>query len=223
MPEASQSAGIRSGGFWVTHIMKDQCSQPAQFLDQLNDTKDLFLILIAEAPESIWDHHFEGERWTIKEELVHIIQVVELIPNGIERASKGRSRSLLGLIPARVRSWLNGRIIIPQKAKTETRETIAQMYQNAHNILIDELEKLKEVDWKKGMPYPRKYRTIEQMAYRPVEHFNEHETHIRDLLKVNQERNTTSMSGNTVMRKPCPAVAGSYQASAMPALMGTKG
>jgi hypothetical protein len=164
--------------------MKDQFSKPAQFLDQLNDTKDLFLILISEAPEPIWDLHLEGESWTIKEEMVHIVQVVQLISKGIKGLSRGKTRSFLNVIPRGFRSWINGTIIIPWKARKETKESICSAYQLAHEELVSVLINLKPEDWEKGMPFPKQFRTVSQLAYRPVEHFREHEAHIRRLIKL---------------------------------------
>ena len=164
--------------------MSAQTHNRKKLQDQLEEAQSRFLNLLEEIPDLEMDRKWPGESWTIKEELVHIIQVVEVIQAGIETVSKGKKRSLLGLIPANLRGWVNGQVIIPQKAKNETRKTIARAYQDAHKILIDQLEKLGENDWEKGMPFPRKYRTIAQMANRPVEHFEEHETHIRTLLKM---------------------------------------
>lgn len=156
--------------------------------NKLEEIKNKFLRLLENIPDKDLERKQVGETWTIKEELVHIVQVVEVIPSGMERASQSNQRSWLGFIPAGLRSSVNGRIIIPQKAKNTTRKTIARAYQDAHKILISKLETLKDDDWEKGMPYPRKYRTVEQMAYRPVEHFEEHKVHIHRLLGMERER-----------------------------------
>jgi len=149
---------------------------------KLEEVQINFLRLLEEIPDRDLERKLAGESWTIKDELVHIVQVIQVIPAGIERASKGRKRSLLGFVPSGFRSWVNGHVIIPLKAKNETRETIASAYQDAHKVLVNKLDELNEKDWDKGMPYPRKYRTVEQMAYRPIEHFEEHEAHIHQLL-----------------------------------------
>jgi len=150
--------------------------------NKLEETQIKFLRLLAGISDTDLTKKWVDEGWTIKEELVHVVQVLELIPSGIERAFKGDRRSWLGFIPAGFRGWVNGHIIIPRKAEGETRETIAQAYRDAHKILIDKMKMVNEDDWEKGMPYPRKYRTVEQIAYRPVEHFEEHEAHINQLL-----------------------------------------
>ncbi|HSG42071.1 MAG TPA: DinB family protein [Anaerolineales bacterium] len=163
--------------------MPNQLDKKKQLQEQLEEAKDEFLELLEQISDQEMDRRWPGEGWTIREELVHIVQVAKVIPTGIERARMGRKRSLLGFVPASVRGWVNGNILIPYLAKKETRETIARGYQDAHKILIDKLDKLKEDDWEKGMPYPRKYRSVEQMAYRPVEHLVEHKAHIRALLE----------------------------------------
>lgn len=167
--------------------MADQAQRKERLQGKLEEVQIKFLHLLAEIPDRDLERKPGDESWTVKEELVHIVQVIEVIPAGIERASKGGKRSFLGLVPSGVRSWLNGQIIIPQKAKNQTRETIKRAYQDAHKILVSKLEKLHEEDWEKGMPYPRKYRSVEQMAYRPIEHFEEHEAHLRRLLDIEKE------------------------------------
>jgi len=151
--------------------------------DQLEETRSRFCRLLADIPDSDLDRPLVGGLWTIKQEMVHIVQALEVLPTGIERARVGSKRSLLGSIPSGLRNWVNGHIIIPWKAKYQTRETIANAYQDAHQIMLLSLENLTRDDWGKGMPYPRVYRTVEQMAQRPIEHFEEHEAHIRLLLK----------------------------------------
>ena len=166
--------------------MSDQ-SHRKSAQDKLEKVQSKFLCLLEEIPDRDWNRKFAGESWTIKQEMVHIVQVLQVLPAGIERASKGGKRSFLGSVPAGLRNWVNGHIIIPLKAKNETRESIARAYQDANKALVSTLEKLTEKDWNKGMPYPRKYRTVEQMAYRPVEHFEEHEAHLRRLLEMEKE------------------------------------
>ncbi len=155
--------------------------------DQLEEVQTKFLRLLEEIPDRDLERKAIGENWTIKEELVHIVQVVEVIPAGIERASNGGRRSFLGFVPAKLRNWINGHVIIPWKAKNKSRETIAAAYQDAHKVLVNLLAKLNDKDWAKRLPYPRQYRTVEQIAYRPVEHFEEHKTHIRRLLGMKRD------------------------------------
>jgi hypothetical protein len=162
--------------------MSDPFSRKRHLQDRLGATKRDFLCLLDEISDADLERLFPGEKWTIKEELVHIVQVLEVIPGGIERASQGGKRSMLGFVPSGLRSWVNGTLIIPRKAKHETQATIIKAYADAHENLINQLEELGEDDWHKGMPYPRKYRTLAQLAYRPVEHFEDHQAHIRTLM-----------------------------------------
>lgn len=167
--------------------MTDQ-SRKIKFLqDKLDDVQVRFHHLLEEFPDVDWDKKSVGAGWTFKQEMVHIVQALQVLPAGIERASKGGKRSLLGFIPSGLRNWVNGHIIIPLKARSVTRESITKAYQKANTVLVNVLETLTEEDWDKGMPYPRKYRTVEQMAYRPIEHFEEHEIHLRKMLEGGKE------------------------------------
>lgn len=151
-------------------------------LNDLEETQSRFLSLLDRLPDDAFDQSSPGAGWTLKEEMVHIVQVLELMPAGIERAVKGGGRSLLAVVPPGFRGWVNGHILIPLKARHATRGTIAAAYREAHKTLVSLLGNLNDADWEQGMPFPREYRTVLQMAYRPVEHFEEHEAHIRACL-----------------------------------------
>ncbi|OGO67232.1 MAG: hypothetical protein A2Z49_12610 [Chloroflexi bacterium RBG_19FT_COMBO_56_12] len=161
-------------------------AQPARFeavREELEKVRLGFLHLLDEFPEKDWDRRFPGEGWTIKQEMVHITQVLNVLPHGIRRASRGARRSILAIVSASLRSWVNGYIVIPFMARGATRQSIAEAYNKAHNALLGILEGLPEDAWSKGMPYPKKYRTVEQMAHRPAEHFEEHLGHLQMCLK----------------------------------------
>jgi hypothetical protein len=53
--------------------------------------------------------------------------------------------------------------------------------------LVETVEKFPEEDWKKGTRYPRQYRTVEQMAHRPKERFDEHAPHLCEKLGIGRE------------------------------------
>jgi len=154
---------------------------------ELEEVRLRFLRLLDEISDSAWNFRTPGEGWTVKQEMAHIAQVLSVLPDGIRRASSGRQRSILGIVPAGLRSWVNGYIIIPIMARGATRQSIAEAYSRAHNTLLGLLEELPEEAWSKGMPYPRKYRTVEQMAHRPAEHFEEHIAHLRTVLGIKLE------------------------------------
>jgi len=155
--------------------------------EELEKVRLRFLHLLVEVSENDWNRHFPGEGWTIKQEMVHIAQVLNVIPVGIQRASTGRVHSFLAIAPADLRSWINGHFIIPVISKNATRSSIADKYNKAHTALVTLLEALPEETWSKGMPYPKKYRTVEQMALRPAEHFEEHLAHLRNVLGIKIE------------------------------------
>jgi len=155
--------------------------------EKLEGVRLKFLCLLDKISENDWNRRFPGEGWTIKQEMVHIVQVLNVIPSGIERASKGGRRSILAIVPTGLRSWFNGYIVIPFMARNATRQTTSEEYNKAHIVLLEILETLPEDAWSKGMPYPKKYRTVEQMALRPVEHFEEHVKHLQNVLGIKIE------------------------------------
>ncbi len=152
--------------------------------EELEKIQIVFFHLLNKISEEDWNSRFPGEGWTIKQEMVHIVQVFNVISSGIRRASKGSRRSILAIVPTSLRSWVNGHIVIPFIARSATRQSIAEEYKKAHNALLGILEELPEEAWSKGMPYPRKYRTVEQMAHRPAEHFGEHLIHLQNVLGI---------------------------------------
>jgi hypothetical protein len=165
-------------------------AQPTRFeplREELEKVQLRFLHLLDEIPEKDWDRHFPGEGWTVKQEMVHIVQVLNVIPNGIRRASRGGRRSFLAIVPANLRSWINGHMVIPIMARGATYQSIVEAYGKAHKALLGTLENLPEDAWSKGMPYPKKYRTVEQMAHRPAEHFEEHLEHLKKVFGIKIE------------------------------------
>jgi len=152
--------------------------------EELETLRLRFIQLLREIPEEKWNTRPPGEAWTTKQEMTHIVQVVKILPKGIKNASEGGRRSMLAIVPTSVRSFINGHIVIPFIARGATRQSIVQDYDKAHNALLDTLEKIPEEAWSKGMPYPKKYRTVEQMAHRPLEHFEEHLKHFQSVLGV---------------------------------------
>lgn len=153
--------------------------------NELEEVKQEFLWLINEIAINEWDRKIAGEGWSAKEELVHMAQALEVLPKGIQRAigESGR-RSLLSYIPSKIRGWVNGYIIIPIRSRRSTKKSIVEEYEKASNELVEILGEITEEDWGKGAPFPRKYRTVEQMAQRPREHFEEHATHLCSQLKI---------------------------------------
>ena len=155
--------------------------------EELEKVRGKFLCLLDKISENDWNRRFPSEGWTIKQEMIHIVQVLNVLPNGIKRASKGGRRSILAIVPTGLRSWFNGYIVIPFMARNATRQNTSEAYNKAHIVLLEILEALPEDAWSKGMPYPKKYRTVEQMALRPVEHFEEHVEHLQNVLGIKIE------------------------------------
>ena len=175
--------------------MSDPSVRFMNIRSELEEVRKNFLRLSGLIPNEALDRKFPGEGWTIKQELVHIVQALEILPKGIRRAVMGKGRSALSFIPTGVRSWFNGFILIPLASRRATRTSIAQAYEQAFNTLLDLLKELPEEAWDKGAAYPRQYRTVEQMAHRPAEHFEEHSAHLCRLLNIDRKGDQFFMDG----------------------------
>jgi hypothetical protein len=159
-------------------------SRYAIIRDELEGTRKSFLELLDEIPDRDFERLLPGEVWTAKQEMMHITQLLSVLPNGIKKAYAGRNRSLLSFVPTDIRSWINGYIVIPFISKGATRDSIASSYNQAHTNLLHLLEKLPDKAWEKGTNYPSQFRTVEQMAHRPSEHYKVHADHIKSILGI---------------------------------------
>ena len=92
---------------------KDSASHFEIIRNELEEVRKNFKWLIYEISDNDWKKKIPGEVWTVKSEMVHIVQALEVIPFGITRAIEGRGRSILSIIPSGIRSWINGYIVIP--------------------------------------------------------------------------------------------------------------
>ena len=169
--------------------MSNPSSQFANIQLELDEVRQNFLGLLELIPDEALDCKFPGEGWTVKQELVHIVQAVVILPKGIKRAVSGKSRSALSFIPTKIRGWFNGFVLIPLASRRATRASIVEAWGKAFNILLNTLREVPEEAWHKGTAYPRQYRTVEQMAHRPVEHFEEHAEHLCRLLNIDRKGN----------------------------------
>ncbi len=151
---------------------------------ELEQVRLAFLRLLNDIPERDWDRRFPNEGWTPRQEMAHVTQIIQLMTVGIDRARSGRRRSVLNIVPDRVRLWANGHIIVPLTYRLVTRAFITNAYEQSHQTLLSLLRDLPEPSWSQGAYYPREYLTIREMAHRPAKHFREHEAHLRHLLKL---------------------------------------
>jgi hypothetical protein len=167
---------------WRSCMSFDTHSKFLLIQSELEKVRSEFLDLLYQISENAWNRRFPGEGWTAKQEMCHMAQAVGILPGGIHRALQGKQKSALAFIPTRIRSWVNGYILIPAISRKATRDSIAKKYEEGHQSLLSILETMSGEGWKKGTNYPRQYRTVEQIAYRPVEHFKEHASHLRRVL-----------------------------------------
>lgn len=165
-------------------MKSDSSSRFADIRSELEEVRRNFLWLLNAIAEDDLDRRFPGEIWTAKQEMVHVVQVLELLPKGINRATAGGGRSVLSVIPTSIRNWVNGYIVIPLRSRRATRESVAEAHDRAWTVLIELLRELPKESWDRGAAYPQQYRTVEEMAHRPAEHFGQHAAHLCDVLGI---------------------------------------
>ena len=79
---------------------------------ELVEVRKEFTLLVKEISEDNWEGKINGETWSIKEELVHIVQALQVLPKGVNQAIKESGQSLLSYIPSGLRGWVNGYIVV---------------------------------------------------------------------------------------------------------------
>ena len=79
---------------------------------ELVEVRKEFTLLVKEISEDNWEGKIKGETWSIKEELVHIVQALQVLPKGVNQAITESGRSLLSYIPSGLRGWVNGYIVV---------------------------------------------------------------------------------------------------------------
>jgi len=151
---------------------------------QLEAMRGAFHALLNSISDNDLERVIPGNEWSTKAELVHVLQATQFVPGGIDQARQGRRTSLLSMIPTGLRDWVNGHLLIPILARNATRASIARDYDRVHAQMIAKLDALSVEELDKGTTYLGQYRTIEQIFYRPVEHFQEHAAHIRQSLNI---------------------------------------
>ena len=152
---------------------------------QLEAMRGAFHALLNSISDNDLGRLTSGNTWSVKAELVHVIQAAQFVPGGIDQARQGRRTSLLSMVPTGLRDWVNGEILIPMLARHATRESIAQDYDRVHAQMIAKLDALSVEELDRGTTFLGRYRTVEQIFHRPVEHFQEHAAHIRQSLNIN--------------------------------------
>jgi hypothetical protein len=151
---------------------------------RLDAMRAAFHALLGLIPDQDLGRVIPGNRWSVKAEFVHIVQAAQLVPGGIDQARHGQRTSLLSFVPSGLRDWVNGYILIPLLVRNATRESIVQSFDRVHAQMIAKLDALASAELDKGTVYVGRYRTIEQIFHRPVEHFEEHAAHIRSSLNI---------------------------------------
>jgi hypothetical protein len=80
-------------------MMNDNVSHLA-IKSELEEVRKKSLCLVYEIPENDWGRKVPGEAWVAKEEMVHIVQALEVLPKAIRLAVHDGKRSILSNVPS---------------------------------------------------------------------------------------------------------------------------
>lgn len=160
--------------------------QSAAIRDELDDTRYAFYVLLGGITEAELDRP-TGFLWTIRAELIHIIQVNGLLPRQINQARRlAAQTSLLPTLPfsANFQDWVNEYLMIPVLAPRVTRGSLARHYDLAYARIQGLLTEIGPTEWGKGVFIQGGVdQTVEDLFHRPARHFQKHADRIQSRLE----------------------------------------
>lgn len=146
-----------------------------KFRKGLEDTKAGFHALLDSLSAEDFKKKSGNASWSNGQLMWHAAWGVEFVPQGVERARKGKDlnipRGLFNVLNPWITRW-GSRGITP--------DSISKKYDEANAKALELLETVKDDEWAKGVKITGDYQTIENFFSMPVEHFAEHKA---DILK----------------------------------------
>ncbi len=156
--------------------------------NKLETTRIAFHALLDEIPDEAWEQPSRNPAWNIREMTYHIAIAVNMLPNDIRLLRRGGLLVRLTRIPPSFFNWLNERLT-RRAARQQTKQSIAQRYDEAHVNVLRLLDTIGEDEWQLSAEYPalNEYmpggqHTIAMMFDYLNLHFQEHAADIRAVL-----------------------------------------
>lgn len=110
-------------------------------------------------------------RWSITETLTHMVQTLEVMPQGIESVRRGRDYMNL---PIAVIGSTNF-IVIKLYARIVTPQTLLKRYDRAFNAAMRSWDNVRDDEWGKGAClFGEGYKTLLDYYIHALTHFKEH-------------------------------------------------
>ena len=156
--------------------------------NKLEATHTAFHSLLDEIPDEAWERPSRNPAWNIREIAYHITIAVSMLPNDIRLLRRGSLLARLAKIPPSLFNWFNERLT-RRAARQQTKQSIAQRYDQAHANVLQLLDTIQEDEWQLSAKYPalNEYmpggqHTIAMMFDYLNLHFQEHAADIRAVL-----------------------------------------
>lgn len=155
---------------------------------KLEATRTAFHELLAAIPDEAWEQPSRNPAWNIREMAYHITIAVSMLPNDIRLLRRGGLFTRLIKIPSGLFNWFNERLT-RRAARHQTRQSIAQRYDEAHANILQLLDTIGDDEWQLAAEYPALndympggQHTIAMMFDYLNLHFQEHAADIRSVL-----------------------------------------
>jgi len=157
--------------------------------EELEATRAAFHQLLASVTDAELIQLIPGSAWMLQAEFYHITQSIRYVPGAIMRAHHGGAGfSALYSLPASLRNWVNGTILVPSQGRKATRASIAAAYDRHHARVVEAIAPVQDDEWDRSANFGLARITVDQAARRPVNHFRDHGEAIqRNLEKIRRK------------------------------------
>jgi DinB superfamily len=141
--------------------------------------------LIASISPSIFKLPTIDTRWSIAEILTHMIQTLEVMPQGIESIRRGKDFMNLPLTMVGASNF----ILVKMIARKVTPQALLARYDRAFNAAIKAWDGVEDGEWSKGAHlFGEGYKTLLDYYRQGPVHFKEHAAQIRKSLPSSETR-----------------------------------
>jgi hypothetical protein len=157
--------------------MTDTATAPSKeaLRKQIEEAQAGFHELLGSLSDADFKKKSGNQSWSNGQLLWHCGWGLEFVPQGVDRALKGKDlnipRGLFNVLNPWITRWGSRGI---------TRDSVAKKYDEANAKVLALLETIKDEDWSKGSKITGDFQTVQHHFAIPHEHFAEHKA---DILK----------------------------------------
>lgn len=157
-----------------------------EVLSAANAAKDQFHQLFNNISQEQWDLKKAGREWTIKEIMVHVSSVLNVLPSEITLAREHRHRSLPSFVPPQSWDFLNYCTTVIN-AKRFSVATLPDFYDSAHEEVLAVIKTIQPDEWDKGAFLFGRFQSVAYISQKPLPHVQFHTTQIRKIIQIHDK------------------------------------